>query len=134
MAKRPRLSKALANAAADAVTARLAGGWLRLYDGIQPTSADAPVATQALLAVLKLGRPAFKPAIDGSAEATPIAPDDSAVGGGTATWFRVEALDGASGFDGSVGMSDADLILGATLIQPGTIVRVTEFRYTQRRQ
>ena len=133
MAKRPRLSKALANAAADAVTARLAGGWLRIYDGLQPTSADAPITKQALLAELQLGRPAFTPAVDGTAEATSIAPDESADGGGTATWFRVSAADGALGFDGSVGTADADLILGAILIQPGTIVRVKSLTYTQRR-
>lgn len=134
MAARPRLSKAAANVAADAVTARLNRGWLRLYDGTQPVSADAPVTTKhTLLAELQFGRPAFHPADDGIATATEIAPDDSANGGGSATWFRASAADGAPVFDGSVGTADANLVLNATLIHAGTIVRVPTFRYTQKR-
>lgn len=133
MATRPRLSKAAANAAVDAVTARLSDGWMRLYDGAQPASADAPVTSQTLLAELRWGAPAFKPAEDGTAEAHPILDDESANGGGKATWFRASAADGSPVFDGSVGESDATLIMRPIVIQAGTIVRVPSFTYTQKR-
>jgi hypothetical protein len=50
MALNPKLSNAAANAAADAACVLVNTGYLRIYDGTQPTSADTAVGAQVLLA------------------------------------------------------------------------------------
>src|SRR3990167_5565593 len=82
------LSDMASNAAADAVTRLLDGGTLRIYDGRRPATADTAITGQTLLAELIFSRPAFEAAVDGIAKARAITPDQSANGGGEATWFR----------------------------------------------
>lgn len=48
MTKNTRLSTLVVNAQADALAALAAGGFLDMYDGVQPKSADDPVTTQKL--------------------------------------------------------------------------------------
>lgn len=98
------LSAAAANAAADAVAQMLDGGFLAIYEGAQPTSADAalPRGTK-LLATLKFGTPAFKPAEDGAAHANPMTPDKDAAATGRPQWFRLYRADEeTSVYDGDI--------------------------------
>jgi hypothetical protein len=134
VANNPKLSTVAANAAADAVTPLLNSGYLRLYDGTQPPSADTAVSTQVLLAELRYASPAFGAAVNAIATANAITPDASANATGTASWFRALASDGTTTiFDGSVGTADADLVLSAVAIAAGTAVSVSAFTYEQRR-
>jgi hypothetical protein len=134
VANNPKLSTIAANAAADAVTPLLAAGYLRLYDGTQPPTADTAVSTQVLLAELRYGTPAFGAAVNAIATANAITPDASANATGTATWFRALKSDGTTVvFDGSVGTTAADLVLSAVAIAAGTAVSVTAFTYEQAR-
>jgi hypothetical protein len=131
MPNNPQLTNAMASAAADAVCANLNNGYLRLYSGSQPATADtAPSGT--LLAELRFGNPAFGAAVNGVSTANPITADTSADASGTAGWFRALKSDGTTAvFDGTVGTSGSDLNLNSVAISAGAEVSVTAFTYTQ---
>lgn len=118
----PRLSERAANAAADAVTELLDGGALQLYGDTK----DRPLAR------VVFGRPAFKPAHAGTAEAHALREDARATGGGTARRFAAVSATGQVVFEGRVGErgdDQADLTLNSTFIAPGALVVIQEFRY-----
>lgn len=132
MANAPSLSNTAANAAANGVTALCNSGYLRIYDGTKPASADTAITTQTLLAELTFGSTSFSAASGATATANAITADSSANASGTATWFRVVKSDGTTVvFDGTVGTSGADLNLNSTSISAGASVSVTSFTYTQ---
>ena len=132
MALNPKRSNTAVSAAADAVCPLLNNGYLRLYDGTQPATANTAVTTQTLLAELRWNATAFGAASNGVATANAITSDTSADATGTATWFRALKSDGTTVvFDGSVGTSGADLNLNSTAISAGATVSVTAFTYTE---
>ncbi|MEK9723534.1 MAG: hypothetical protein VW405_08620 [Rhodospirillaceae bacterium] len=132
MALNPKRSNAAVNAAADAVCPLLNNGYLRIYDGSQPATADTAVSTQTLLAELRWNGTAFGAASAGVATANAITSDTSADATGTASWFRALKSDGTTAvFDGSVGTSGADLNLNSVSITSGSAVSVTSFTYTE---
>ena len=132
MATNPKRSNAAVTAAADAVGDLLDNGYLRIYDGTQPSTADTAITTQTLLAELRFNATAFPSATNGVATANSITADSSANATGTASWFRALKSDGSSVvFDGSVGTSSADLVLNSVAISSGAQVSVTAFTYTE---
>ena len=132
MALNPKRSNTAVSAAADAVCPLLNNGYLRIYSGTQPATADTAVTTQTLLAELRWNATAFGAASSGVATANAITADTSADNTGTATWFRALKSDGTTVvFDGSVGTSGADLNLNSTSISAGAAVSVTSFTYTE---
>jgi hypothetical protein len=131
MGLNPKLTSLAATAEADAVAALLNNGWIRLYSGLQPTTADEAVSGQVVLAELRFGNPAFGSASDGAAAANAITGDSSANATGTATWFRGFRSDGTTPvFDGSVGTSNSNLVLNSVEISAGAQVDVTSFTFT----
>lgn len=125
-------SNASVNAKADALTALLNSGYLRIYDGVQPATADTAIGAQVLLAELRFGATAFGAASAGVSTAAAITADASANATGTASWFRALKSDGSTVvFDGSVGTSGCDLNLDRTDIQSGGSVSVSSLTYTQ---
>jgi len=131
MALNPHLSNAAANAAANAVTALLNSGYLRIYDGAQPANADTAITTQNKLAELRFGATAFGSAAAGVATANAITSDTNTVAG-TAAWFRLFESDGTTVvLDGSVGTSGCDINLNTTSIASGGTLAMTAFTYTQ---
>lgn len=132
MSLTPKLANAQASRAADAVCARLNNGYLRIYDGAQPTDADTAVGAQVLLAELRWNATAFGAAVNGVATANAITADSSANATGTAAWFRALESDGTTVvFDGSVGTSGANLNLNSVAISSGAAVSVSAYTYTQ---
>lgn len=130
MANNPKWSNAAVNAEADALAALLNNGYLRIYDGTQPTNADTALGAQVLLAELRFNATAFGAAVAGLLTANAITADAAANATGTATWFRALKSDGSSVvFDGSVGTSAADLILDSVAIQVNADVSVTSFTH-----
>lgn len=123
-----RLSDTVANAEADALAGLLDNGYLRLYSGIQPATANVPVSTQTLLAELRFGSPAFGPSSHGTISANSISPDNSANATGTATWFRCLMSDGTTAIlDGSVGTSGSNINMNSNNIQQNAIVSISSF-------
>lgn len=132
MALNPKRSNAAANAACDAMAALLNNGYLRIYSGTQPATADTALSGNTLLAELRFGATAFGSAAAGVATANAITSDSSADATGTATFFRALKSDGSSVvYDGSVGTSSADLVLGSTSIVSGAAVAVTSLTLTE---
>jgi hypothetical protein len=132
MALTPKLANGPASAAADAVCALLNNGFLRIYDGTQPSTADTAISTQVLLAELRWNATAFGAASNGVATANAITADSSADNTGTATWFRALKSDGTTVvFDGSVGTATSNIVLNSVAISAGAAVSVSAFTYTQ---
>src|SRR5947208_234930 len=101
------MSAAGTNASADAVTALLNGGTIRIYTAPQPATADTAITTQTLLASPTFGSPAFAAAVAGVSTANAITADPSASASGTANWARFVTSGGATVYDGLVGLSAA---------------------------
>jgi len=131
MALNPKLSNAGANASADAVATLLNNGFIDIYDGTQPATADTAIGSQVKLARLTFSATAFGAAVAGVATANAITSDSSADATGTAAWFRALKSDGTSVFDGSVGTGTHNLVLPTTSIVAGASVGVTSCTYTQ---
>ena|SRR5204862_4089452 len=131
MSLNPKLANIGANAAADAVCALLNSGYIDIYDGTQPATADTAVTTQVKLARLTFGATAFGAAVAGVATANAITSDSAADATGTASWFRACKSNGSAVFDGSVGTSSANLVLPTVSITAGAVVGVTSCTYTQ---
>lgn len=131
MANNVKLSNATANAEAAATVALCNNGYLRLYNGTQPATADTAVTTQTKLAELRFAATAISGSpSEGLATFATISDDSSADAGGTPTWFRALKSDGTTSvFDGTVGTSGTDCIIDAVPIVAGTTVGVTSMTY-----
>ena len=129
-----KLTNLGANTQIDALSALIDGGFMDIYDGIQPSDADTPIGSQVLLASLGLSNPAFVPGVGGVALANAITPDASADATGTATWYRIYRSDHITPvMDGSVGTVDANLILTSVSVQAGASVSVESWSLTARK-
>jgi len=132
------ISNAAAIAACDAIVDLLdagdGAGKLQIYSGSQPANPDVAITDQTKLAELTLNDPAFGAAADGEpggvATAESITDDSSADATGTAAWFRAVDSDGTAIIDGTVGTSDADLILDSVSITAGQTVKVNSWTIT----
>lgn len=130
MALNTELSNAAANAATDAIATLANTGYLRIYDGSKPASANTPVSSQILLAELRFGSTAFAAAVAGVATANAITSDTDANASGTASWFRVLKSDGTALWDGTVGTSGCNINLNSTSIAIHAQVDVTALTFT----
>jgi len=116
------------NAEADALAPQFNTGYLRIYDGAQPTNADTAVGAQVLLAELRFNATAFPAAVAGLLTANAITGDVDANATGTAAWFRALQSNGTSAImDGTVGTATSDLVLDSTAIQINADVNVTSY-------
>jgi hypothetical protein len=118
------------NTMANALAAQANNGYIRIYSGTQPATADTAIVAQVLLAELRFPASAFGSASAGVITAGTIAPVN-AVDTDTATWYRVLKSDGTTPlWDGSVGTSSADMILNSVNIGSGAAVTITGFQRT----
>ena len=83
-----RRTNLAATTEADAVCTLLNSGYLRIYDGSQPATADTALGAQNLLAELRFNATAAPAATNGVATFNAITSDASANATGTATFFR----------------------------------------------
>lgn len=103
---------------------------LHIYSGTQPANANTAISGQTVLVSMTVGG-AFGTDSNGTLTiTTPIT--GTAVASGTASFFRITKANGSTVvMDGSVGTTDADLILDTTTINntqtvtisSGTIIR-----------
>lgn len=125
-----QLADATVNGQADNLSARLNSGFLRIYDGTQPATADTALGAQVLLAELTFSATAAPAAVGGLITFNAIGSDASANASGTATWFRALASNGTTVvMDGSVGTATSNLILNSVSISSGASVAVTAFTH-----
>jgi hypothetical protein len=125
-------SNTAANKEADQVVALLDNGYLRIYSGTQPATADTALSGNTLLAELRFANPASGGAASGGLVTFAAISSVTAAATGTATFFRALKSDGTSAImDGSVGVSGSsdDCIINSTAIASGASVSVTSFTY-----
>lgn len=126
-----KVSNTVVNGQADALSVLADNGYIRIYDGTQPATADTAISSQVLLAELRFNADAAPSAVDGVLTFNAITQDSNANNTGTASWFRALKSDGSTVlFDGTVGVSGSDLNIATTAIVAGAIVGVTSFVYT----
>jgi hypothetical protein len=126
MALNPKYANATVNAEADALARLLDDGYLRIYDGTQPATADTAIGAQVLLAELRFGATSAPAAVNGLLTFNAFTSDASANNAGTATWARALASNGTSVvMDGSVGTATSDFIINSTAISSGAQVDCT---------
>ncbi len=131
MAINLKRSDAAVNAEADAVCALLNTGYIRIYTGSQPATADDAIGAVTLLAELRFGATAFGSATAGVATANAITADSSANASGTAAWARFLKSDGITAiWDETVGTSGSGINMNSVAISAGAEVSVTSYTYT----
>lgn len=122
---------ALCDLLADTIDAGGSAGKIEIRSGVRPADPDT-AASGTLLATVTTIYPAFSAAAVGVATlADPVAV--TAVGAGTATWFRAMASNSAAKFDGRVTATGGggDLTLTTTAITVGLSVDITGGTLTQ---
>jgi hypothetical protein len=130
MALNTQLANATVNGQGDNLSARLNSGFLRIYDGTQPATADTAITSQVLLAELTFSATAAPAASGGLITFNAIGADTSANATGTATWYRCVQSNGTTVvMDGSVGTSAANLVLNSTAIVILGNVSVSSFTH-----
>lgn len=131
MANNLKLATEAVNAGVSPIGTLLNNGYLRIYDGTQPATANTAITTQTLLAELRFNATAFGSPTDGVLTAGAITGEDAALASGTATWFRALKSDGTSPVcDGSVGTATSDLILNSVGVSVGVAVNVSALTLT----
>lgn len=126
MALNTQLANATVNGQGDNLSARLNSGFLRIYDGTQPATADTAVSTQVLLAELTFSATAAPATSNGLITFNALTADSSANATGTPTWFRAVQSNGTTVvMDGTAGASGCNLNLsgltGGQIIIGGTV-------------
>jgi hypothetical protein len=132
MALQPRITAAVANAMIGIIGSNVNNGFIKIYDGTQPTNGGDAITTQNLIATLPLNSTAFGAASNGVMAANAIGPAVAAFSS-TAIWYRLTDSGGTFMIDGSVGTSGCDLNLNTVTITSGDTVAVTSFSITQPR-
>src|SRR4051794_39788313 len=106
MANALRLSNAAVSAEADALARLLDNGYLRIYSGTQPATADTALSGNTLLAELRANATSAPAAVAGVLTFNAVTSDTANDATGTATFYRAFKSDGTTGvMDGSVGTS-----------------------------
>lgn len=131
----PRIPVTTANVMLDSIGALANTGYLRVYDGTQPTNGGDAVTTQVKLLEFRLAADAFPAASGGVLTANGMVAT-TALATGIAAWFRLlksdgttVLLDGDVGIDGSPG--EYDLHIDSIDITIDDTVAVTAFTLTQ---
>ena len=97
---------------------------IRIYAGTQPANANTAISTQTLLAALTVTG-SFGTDSNGTLTISSVASTTS-VASGTASFFRIVKSDGTTVvMDGSIGTSDADMVVNTTTITSGENVQIS---------
>ena len=100
------------------------GALINIYAGSQPANANTAISGQTLLVTLTVSG-SFGTDSNGTITLSSVA-NGTAVATGTASFFRITQSDGTTVvMDGSVGISDADLVLNNTSIATGQVVSIS---------
>lgn len=132
MAKNTQLANATVNGQGDNLAARLNTGYLRIYSGTQPATADTALSGNTLLAELRFNATAA-PATSAGVITFSAITGATAAATGTATFFRALASDGTTVvMDGTVDVTGntPNLVLNSVAISSGATVNVTSFTHT----
>lgn len=131
MPKNTNLSNLSVNVEADAFAVLLDGGFIDIYDGKQPDSADTPITTQILGVTLAFGSPAFGRADKGIITSNPIKSGVAVNTVNPAKWARITRSDHKTVvMDVSVGTAKANIIVPTTNIAAGVMVTCSAYSHS----
>lgn len=131
MPKNTKLADIVVEKQADALASLLSDGFIDIYDGTQPESADTEIVKQKLCVSLKFGNPAFMPSQRGVISANVIASSVALETVEKASWARLFRADHKTKvMDVSVGTRDANVILPTTNIVRGVTVTCSSFQHS----
>lgn len=134
MAKDTQLSNAAVNAEADALARLLDTGYLRIYNGSKPATADTALGAQTLLAELRFAATSAPAAVAGVLTFSGLTADSDADATGTASWARCLKSDGTSAVMdvtvGDAGDAPVNVQLNSKAIQQHAQVSVSSFTHT----
>lgn len=131
MSKNTRLANFVVDIQANALAELLNDGFIDIYDGTQPESPDDEVGSRKMCVSLKLGSPAFMPAVKGVISANPIQAGRIVANVNPATWARLYQADHkTSVMDVSVGTRDANIIVPTTHMVSGVTMSVSSFLHS----
>lgn len=130
MALNTQIADATVNAQADALGTLCDAGYINIYDGTQPATADTATAVGNTLGVtLTFGQTAFAAANSGLLTAEAIT-SGTAVAAITPTWARIFTVDDVVVMDVSAGATGCNLTIGP--FTAGTVVSATSFTHDVR--
>ena len=130
MALNTQVADATVNAQANSLATLCNSGLIRIYDGVQPATADTAVSGNTLGVTLTFGATAFPSAVSGLLTANAIT-SGTAVADITPTWARIVKSDTTTVvMDVSAGAASANLTIGA--FTSGTVVSATSFTHDVR--
>lgn len=130
MALNTQLSDDAANAGCNAITAKVSGGSVKLYTGVQPANGNAPV-TGTLLVTLPLNTPAYNAAVAGTAALNTTTPVQAvAVANGTAGYAVFCDSGGNVKWMGSVGTSGCNVNIGSVTVASGVTIEITSGNFS----
>ncbi len=130
MSTTSELTAARKNTMADALATSLNSGYLRIYNGTKPATADTALSGNTLLAELRFNATAAPSAVAGLLTFNAITQDSSNDASGTATFFRAFRSNGTTvEFQGVAGTSGAALIMSSTTITAGGTTAVSSLTY-----
>lgn len=130
MSNTAKLTAARKNTMANALATSLNSGYLRIYSGTEPATADTALSGNTLLAELRFNATAAPSAVNGLLTFNAITSDASNNASGTATFFRAFRSDGTTvEIQGSVGTSGTALVMASTTITAGGTTAVSSFTY-----
>lgn len=125
-----QLSNAAVNAEADALARLLDSGYLRIYSGSKPATADTALSGNTLLAELRFNATSAPAASGGLLTFNSITSDSSADATGTASFFRAFKSDGTTVvMDGTVGTSSANMVIATTSVVAAQTVSCSSFTH-----
>lgn len=130
MSTTSKLTAARKNTMADALATSLNSGYLRIYSGTEPATADTALSGNTLLAELRFNATAAPSAVAGLLTFNAITQDSSNDASGTATFFRAFRSNGTTvEFQGTVGTSGTALVMASTTITAGGTTAVSSLTY-----
>jgi hypothetical protein len=130
MAKLTQLSDYIVNKQAQDIIDDLADGYLRLYSGTAPASADTPITSQTLLAEPRFASPSAPSPVAGLITFNPLT-QATAAAQGNATFFRAVKSDGVTVvLQGTVGKGvNYNMNVNNTQVIAGAKVTVSGFTH-----
>lgn len=130
MSTTSKLTAARKNTMADALATSLNSGYLRIYNGAEPATADTALSGNTLLAELRFNATAAPSAVAGLLTFNAITQDSSNDASGTATFFRAFRSNGTTvEFQGTVGTTGTALVMASTTITAGGTTAVSSLTY-----
>lgn len=130
MALNTQMSNTAVNAQASTLATMCNSGLIRVYDGVQPATADAALSGNTLGVTLTFGATAFAAPVNGLLTANAITSGVS-VAGITPTFARIFQSNGSTVvMDVSAGASGCNMTIGA--FTAGTTVSASSFTHDVR--